>query len=85
MNRERTERPTRTFDPALAWTARRIMKLAHALLRTCGGILRYAPALSMGAEVLNSTVFWRLLIGQAEHGIYLEGRVIIYAAATNKY
>ena len=56
MNKERTERSTRTFDPAAAgrdaMTAWRIMKLAHALPRTCGGALRYAPALPTGAAVL---------------------------------
>ena len=31
--------------------------------------------------MLLSIAFWRLLIGEAMHGIYLEGRVMIYVTA----
>ena len=54
------------------------------------GIPLSAPGLWPGVRagqktVLSSTAVWRLLIGQAEHDIYLEGRVMIYVAAANEH
>ena len=44
------------------------------------------PGVRAGQKaMLNSIAFWCFLIGQVKYSIYLDGRVMIYAAAANVY